>query len=434
MTRKFLLTPVLLLLFVLAASACSGLIPSTGDNPQSQIATQNAYILQSAESTATQMALENQIAQLQTQIAALTQSPGQPPQVVTATPQPQDPGAQQPTSTALDPTSTPTATPVPPTATATPIPPTAAATAVPPTTTATAVPPTALPTATAIPCNAAEFVQDVTVPDRTVYAPGTNFTKTWRLKNTGACTWTTNYDLVFVSGDAMGTTSVVDFTSSVAPNQVIDLSVPLTAPARDSSYRSYWKIRDAGGVLFGVGRTSASFYADIKVVSPVSKYPLDFVASYCLAEWTSGAGKLACPSPENDSRGFILRTENPTLENGYVDDEPALVTYPQMINDGVIRGKYPVYKVQTGDHFSAIIGCGRGAKSCDVNIQLDYQIGDNSIQTLKTWHEVYDEKYNMVDVDLNSLVGKDVKFILTVFANGGSTDDRAVWLAPRIDR
>jgi len=35
-------------------------------------------------------------------------------------------------------------------------------------------------------CNWAQFVTDVTVPDGTYLAPGTTFTKTWRLKNIAA--------------------------------------------------------------------------------------------------------------------------------------------------------------------------------------------------------------------------------------------------------
>ena len=33
------------------------------------------------------------------------------------------------------------------------------------------------------------FVADVTIPDNTVIAPGTTFTKTWRVRNDGNCTW-----------------------------------------------------------------------------------------------------------------------------------------------------------------------------------------------------------------------------------------------------
>ncbi|NIP41529.1 MAG: hypothetical protein GWN00_05010, partial [Aliifodinibius sp.] len=34
--------------------------------------------------------------------------------------------------------------------------------------------------------------------------PRTAFTKVWRLQNVGTCTWTADYDMVFISGDRMG--------------------------------------------------------------------------------------------------------------------------------------------------------------------------------------------------------------------------------------
>jgi hypothetical protein len=82
--------------------------------------------------------------------------------------------------------------------------------------------------------------------------------------------------------------------------------------------------------------------------------------------------------------------------------------------------------------FSAVIGCAYKADNCDVIFQLDYQIEDGSIQTLAKWHEVYDEQFRLVTVDLSHLAGKDVNFILTVKANGSSSQDRALWLAPHI--
>ncbi len=73
--------------------------------------------------------------------------------------------------------------------------------------------PTTVPTATAtqivLPCNSAGFVKDVSVPDGTEIAAGAKFTKTWRLVNSGTCTWTTAYDLVFVDGSAMGAPAAV---------------------------------------------------------------------------------------------------------------------------------------------------------------------------------------------------------------------------------
>jgi hypothetical protein len=59
-------------------------------------------------------------------------------------------------------------------------------------------------TPSAIPCNMASFIADVTTPDDTSIKVNTPFTKIWRLKNIGSCTWTSGYQLVFDSGDSMG--------------------------------------------------------------------------------------------------------------------------------------------------------------------------------------------------------------------------------------
>lgn len=42
------------------------------------------------------------------------------------------------------------------------------------------------PTNTPQPCDQADFVQDVSIPDGTRMLPGQAFTKTWRLRNVGA--------------------------------------------------------------------------------------------------------------------------------------------------------------------------------------------------------------------------------------------------------
>ena len=129
---------------------------------------------------------------------------------------------------------------------------------------------TPLPTATAIPCDRAAFVTDVTVPDGADYSPGDVFTKTWRLKNTGSCTWTSGYDLVFDHGDQMGAPAVVQLTSgTVGPNQTVDVSVQLTAPASEGSYTGYYKLRNAQGVIFGVGLSgTVAFWVEIEVIGP----------------------------------------------------------------------------------------------------------------------------------------------------------------------
>lgn len=137
---------------------------------------------------------------------------------------------QQPTNTSQ----------VPPTATATvtlPPPPPVATTAAPP-------PPPACTTLDS------DFVADVNVPDGTHFAGGTAFTKTWRLKNSSDCTWTTSFQLRYVSGDAMGG-ATVNLTAPVPPGANTDITVSFTAPSAAGTYTSRWQLFSDAGVAFG---------------------------------------------------------------------------------------------------------------------------------------------------------------------------------------
>ena len=114
------------------------------------------------------------------------------------------------------------------------------------------------PTNTPLPCNKAQFVSE-TIPDNTEFDPGDTFTKNWRFKNIGTCTWNTNYKLVFSSGDAMGGPASQNLTSTVAPGATVDISVDLTAPASNGTYKGIWKLQGDDGEDF------ASFWVQIKV-------------------------------------------------------------------------------------------------------------------------------------------------------------------------
>lgn len=124
------------------------------------------------------------------------------------------------------------------------------------------------PTPTPIPCNMASFVQDITIPDGTSIVTGAAFTKTWRLRNTGSCTWNSSYALVFDRGDKMSGPDAQPLLGNVAPGATVDISVSLTAPASAGNYRGYWRLRDGSGVLFGL--STGSFWVDIKAVTPTA--------------------------------------------------------------------------------------------------------------------------------------------------------------------
>ncbi len=121
-------------------------------------------------------------------------------------------------------------------------------------------------TSTSIPCNSVQFVDDVSIPDGTNLQSGAAFTKTWRLKNTGSCTWTSGYQLVFDHGDAMGGPAAQALSGSTAPDQTVDISVNLTAPAAAGTYKGFWKLRDQAGSVFGL--SSGPFWVEIIGMPP----------------------------------------------------------------------------------------------------------------------------------------------------------------------
>jgi hypothetical protein len=109
---------------------------------------------------------------------------------------------------------------------------------------------TSAPVAAGSPCNASQYVSDVTIPDGTQMALGASFVKTWMFENTGTCTWDANYELIYTSGDLMdGTTTKINQT--VAPGGQAQVSVSLTAPTTDGTYTGYWRLADDAGNGFG---------------------------------------------------------------------------------------------------------------------------------------------------------------------------------------
>ena len=132
-------------------------------------------------------------------------------------------------------------------------------------------PPTATwtPSPTPLPCNWAQFIADVTYPDGTEVETGEHFTKTWRLKNIGSCAWTTGYELIFDHGDRMGAPAAVNLPRTVAPGETVDISVELTAPDTEGTYKGYFRLRSDTGEVFGIGGDRlGAFWVEIKAKEP----------------------------------------------------------------------------------------------------------------------------------------------------------------------
>ena len=291
-----------------------------------------------------------------------------------------------------------------------------------------------VPHAQAAICNQVQFVADLTAPDGTTFAPGAVFTKTWRLKNIGTCTWTTAYTLVWVGGDAIGAPGPVKLPVNVAPNQTLDISAKLTAPTANGSYKGLWKLSDASGAQFGIGASGTDpFWVSINVYQ-TNAVIYDFVANAPYAQWKSGAGALPFPVTGGDDRGYAFQVDNPHLEDDSIDAAPGLMTVPQNKTDGYIQATYPEFQVQSGDQIQTLVNCEFAATSCYVTFRIDYRLANGTQRTLWSWKEAYDKKFYRASINLSSLAGQKVQFILMVLATGSASGDRALWGSPRIIR
>ncbi len=112
--------------------------------------------------------------------------------------------------------------------------------------------PTVVPTLVVDPScvPSARFVEDVTVPDDSLYNGGVNFVKTWRMRNDGECAWEPGTTWVWISGDLLGAQSPVE-VELAEPGRIVDVSVDMVSPMSPGTYKSYWRLQRPNGEFFG---------------------------------------------------------------------------------------------------------------------------------------------------------------------------------------
>ena len=110
-------------------------------------------------------------------------------------------------------------------------------------------------------------------PDQTIMTPSQYFWKSWTLQNTGTCTWTTAFQLVFWSGDRLGSSISYALPDDVAPSETTDISIYLQAPETGGAFTGFWRIKTPWGSDFGVGQYDAPISTSIVVgsITPESR-------------------------------------------------------------------------------------------------------------------------------------------------------------------
>ena len=114
--------------------------------------------------------------------------------------------------------------------------------------TAEAQAPAARPTPTCV--NGLTYLEDLTIPDGTVVAPGATLDKQWRVRNSGTCNWDERYHLRLVDGDPLGAEEEVPLYPARAGAEAI-IRMVFTAPQKPGTYISTWQAVDPQGNFFG---------------------------------------------------------------------------------------------------------------------------------------------------------------------------------------
>ncbi|XP_053881425.1 protein ILRUN isoform X2 [Malaclemys terrapin pileata] len=94
------------------------------------------------------------------------------------------------------------------------------------------------------------FVEDVTIGEGESIPPDTQFTKTWRIQNTGTEAWPPGVCLKYVGGDQFGHVNMV-MVRSLEPQEISDVSVQMCSPSTAGMYQGQWRMCTATGLYYG---------------------------------------------------------------------------------------------------------------------------------------------------------------------------------------
>ena len=97
--------------------------------------------------------------------------------------------------------------------------------------------------------NEANFLEHVTIPIDIELTGGSNFTKIWRVNNSGTCDWI-GYRIVHTSGERFNADSPKALPVVNAGSNA-DIAIDMVAPITPGTYTSTWRISAEDGTVFG---------------------------------------------------------------------------------------------------------------------------------------------------------------------------------------
>lgn len=288
----------------------------------------------------------------------------------------------------------------------------------------------------ALPCYAAQLIRDVTIPNGTALSPGTVFTKIWRIKNVGGCTWEAGSRLVAIASNFRNETPEI-IERRVRPGQSIDLGVTLDTPNHTGTYSGRFLLEVERRIQVGDGSNNDTFNVRINAIAG-GGVVFDFASRPCTANWENGSNRsLNCPGNRGSDSGFVRQPSSTELEDGRTYSQ-ALWTHPQIREGGSIIGAFPALLIQNGDQLRIRVGCISGFTRCRVVYDVFYQTleGDRT-RLIPTHTEIYDGTLTtLIDrpIDTPGFLNQYISFSFKVTAISHPQEAAAAWVVMEVYR
>lgn len=103
------------------------------------------------------------------------------------------------------------------------------------------------------------FINDLTIPDKTVVAANATLDKRWEVENSGSCSWDERYQLRLVAGPDLGADSTQALFPARSGTRAV-VRMLMTAPVKPGTYHSAWRAYNPKSEPFG-----DTFYIEIVV-------------------------------------------------------------------------------------------------------------------------------------------------------------------------
>jgi hypothetical protein len=108
------------------------------------------------------------------------------------------------------------------------------------------------------------FLDDLSIKDGTVFPPGAQLDKRWKVENRGSYNWDQRFRMKLIAGSKLGVPAEQALYPARSGAQAI-IRIVFTAPAEPGNYRSAWQAYNPEGDPFG-----DPFFIDIVVAAPTT--------------------------------------------------------------------------------------------------------------------------------------------------------------------